>query len=130
VWNCRIYRAAKRDPSLIEGLSDSSNRGYDSAGVAIMNGQGVETRKEAGKISRLEAALATKPVDGNLGIAHTRWATHGVPNQCKRHRKSIAKNHMLSSTTESSKTPPRSRRSSKSSATISLLTPTRRSSLT
>ena len=81
-------------PLLIEGLKRLEYRGYDSAGIAVMNGQGVETRKEAGKISRLEAALSTKPIQGNLGIAHTRWATHGVPNQCNAHPQSDCKDHI------------------------------------
>src|SRR5215207_5959552 len=61
-------------PLLVEGLKRLEYRGYDSAGVAIMNGAGVETVKEAGKISRLEAMLAAKPIQGTTGIAHTRWA--------------------------------------------------------
>src|SRR5881227_1010701 len=72
-------------PLLIEGLKRLEYRGYDSAGIATMNGAGLETRKAKGKISMLEAVVQTAPVHGTIGIAHTRWATHGVPNECNAH---------------------------------------------
>ncbi|MDP9177217.1 MAG: glutamine--fructose-6-phosphate transaminase (isomerizing) [Gemmatimonadota bacterium] len=81
-------------PLLLEGLKRLEYRGYDSAGVAVMNGEGVDTRKAAGKISRLEAALAAQPIVGDTGIAHTRWATHGAPNQCNAHPHVDCKGHI------------------------------------
>jgi glucosamine--fructose-6-phosphate aminotransferase (isomerizing) len=72
-------------PLLIDGLKRLEYRGYDSAGVAVMNGKGVETRKAAGKIAKLEQAIERDPPKGTLGIAHTRWATHGPPTTINAH---------------------------------------------
>ena len=80
---CGIVGAvAQRDvaPILVEGLKRLEYRGYDSAGVATVKDQAIQRVRVAGKVRVLEEALETEPHAGGLGIAHTRWATHGVPS--------------------------------------------------
>lgn len=71
-------------PILIKGLKRLEYRGYDSAGVALMNGS-LNIYKNKGKVSDLEANAAGKNVSGHLGMGHTRWATHGEPNDINSH---------------------------------------------
>ncbi|MBT3197522.1 MAG: glutamine--fructose-6-phosphate transaminase (isomerizing) [Gammaproteobacteria bacterium] len=86
---CGIVGAIARQdvtPLLLEGLKRLEYRGYDSAGVALLDSaQTIQRIRRAGKVSRLEPPLEEQGLSGHLGIAHTRWATHGAPEQANAH---------------------------------------------
>ncbi|OJT99730.1 MAG: glutamine--fructose-6-phosphate aminotransferase [Rhizobium sp. 63-7] len=85
---CGIVGIVGKSPvagRLVDALTRLEYRGYDSAGVATINKGRLERRRAEGKLFNLQKKLADEPLDGTIGIAHTRWATHGVPNETNAH---------------------------------------------
>ncbi|MGH7556478.1 MAG: glutamine--fructose-6-phosphate transaminase (isomerizing) [Gemmatimonadota bacterium] len=81
-------------PILLEGLQRMEYRGYDSAGLAVINGRGLHVAKLPGRMADLDALVSGSPPEGTLGIGHTRWATHGAPTQVNAHPHTCCQNRI------------------------------------
>ncbi|GER05699.1 hypothetical protein JCM17843_00090 [Kordiimonadales bacterium JCM 17843] len=85
---CGIIGIVGRAPvsgRLVDALRRLEYRGYDSAGIATLCNSRLDRRRASGKLRNLEAVLEKSPLEGLIGIGHTRWATHGAPTQANAH---------------------------------------------
>ena len=109
MWDRRGARKGPVAGAIVDALKRLEYRGYDSAGVATLENGRLTRRRAEGKLRNLEAKLAAEPLEGTIGIGHTRWATHGKPSEANAHPH--AARASPSSTTASSRTSRRCARS-------------------